>query len=106
MHLRYAILALLTDGEAHDYQLLKRFNRRLGPFWHPNIGQVYQLLHELEQRGFVARRDEALRCRRFMPLGRKRIVAPPRAAGGWPPLSWGPPYRRRSRQTASQRTGW
>ena len=50
MHLRYALLALLGEGEAHGYELLKRFNRRIGPFWHPNIGQVYQLLHELERR--------------------------------------------------------
>jgi len=40
MHLRYALLALLGDGEAHGYQLLKLFNERVGPFWHPNIGQV------------------------------------------------------------------
>jgi hypothetical protein len=33
------------------YQLLKLFNQRIGPFWHPNIGQIYQLLHELERRG-------------------------------------------------------
>jgi len=35
MHLRYALLALLSEGEAHGYQLLKLFNQRLGPFWHP-----------------------------------------------------------------------
>jgi len=40
MNLRYALLALLADGEAHGYELLKRFNERIGPFWHPNIGQV------------------------------------------------------------------
>src|SRR5689334_170932 len=57
MHLRYALLALLGEGEAHGYQLLKLFNERVGPFWHPNIGQVYQLLHELERRGLAARRD-------------------------------------------------
>jgi len=39
MHLRYALLALLSEGEAHGYQLLKLFNQRLGPFWHPNIGE-------------------------------------------------------------------
>jgi len=58
MHLRYALLALLAEGEAHGYRLLKLFNQRLGPFWHPNIGQVYQLLHELEHRGLVVRRDQ------------------------------------------------
>jgi DNA-binding PadR family transcriptional regulator len=70
MHLRYAILALLADGEAHGYRLLKRFNQRLGPFWHPNIGQVYQLLHQLEQRRLVTRRDVTVgtRLRRLFRL--------------------------------------
>ena len=70
MHLRYALLALLGEGEAHGYELLKRFNDRVGPFWHPNIGQVYQLLHELERRGLVARRDEesGTRLRRIFRL--------------------------------------
>ena len=35
MSLRYALLALLAEGEAHGYQLVKRFTARLGPFWHP-----------------------------------------------------------------------
>jgi hypothetical protein len=43
MNLRYALLALLGEGEAHGYELLKRFNERIGPFWHPNIGQLYRL---------------------------------------------------------------
>jgi len=32
--------ALQAKTKAHGYELLKRFNRRIGPFWHPNIGQV------------------------------------------------------------------
>jgi DNA-binding PadR family transcriptional regulator len=90
MHLRYAILALLAEGEAHGYQLLKRFNQRLGPFWHPNIGQVYQLLHELERRGFVARRDEALRMRlrrlfRITPRGERALRTWVARRPAWPP---------------------
>jgi DNA-binding PadR family transcriptional regulator len=70
MLLRYALLALLGEGEAHGYQLLQRFTQRIGPLWHPNIGQVYQLLHELERRGLVARRDQAsgTRLRRIFRL--------------------------------------
>jgi DNA-binding PadR family transcriptional regulator len=90
MHLRYAILALLADGEAHGYQLLKRFNQRLGPFWHPNIGQVYQLLHELERRGFVSRRDEVLRTRlrrlfRLTPRGERALRTWLARRPAWPP---------------------
>jgi DNA-binding PadR family transcriptional regulator len=70
MTLRYALLTLLADGEGHGYELLKRFQERVGSFWHPNIGQVYQLLHELERRGFVARRDDesGARLRRVFRL--------------------------------------
>ena len=70
MHLRYALMALLAEGEGHGYELLKRFTQRLGPFWQPNIGQVYQLLHELERRGLAARRDQTVgtRLRRLFRL--------------------------------------
>src|SRR5437879_4678000 len=51
---------------------------RIGPFWHPNIGQVYQLLHELERRGLVVRRDEgagsrARRLFRLTPRGERAL---------------------------------
>ena len=90
MHLRYALLALLSDGEAHGYQLLKLFNERIGPFWHPNIGQVYQLLHELERRGLVARRDEesGTRLRRIFRLtarGERALRTWLTRRPGWPP---------------------
>ncbi len=90
MHLRYALLALLSEGEAHGYHLLKLFNQRVGPFWHPNIGQVYQLLHELERRGFVVRRDEesGTRPRRVFRLttrGERALRTWLTRRPGWPP---------------------
>jgi len=90
MHLRYALLALLAEGEAHGYRLLKLFNDRLGPFWHPNIGQVYQLLHELERRGLVARRDQTFgtRLRRLFRLtarGERALRTWLTRRPAWPP---------------------
>lgn len=90
MHLRYAILALLADGETHGYELVKRFNARLGPFWHPNVGQIYQLLQELERRGLVARRDDHTgnrlrRCFRLTPRGERALRAFLGRRPGWPP---------------------
>jgi DNA-binding PadR family transcriptional regulator len=90
MHLRYALLALLAEGEAHGYELLKRFNDRLGPFWQPNIGQVYQLLHELERRGLATRRDETIgtRLRRLFRLttrGERALQTWLARRPGWPP---------------------
>jgi PadR family transcriptional regulator, regulatory protein AphA len=93
MNLRYALLTLLGEGEAHGYELLKRFNERVGPFWHPNIGQVYQLLHELERRGFASRRDveAGTRLRRVFRL----TARGERALKTWLTRrpSWPPPLR-------------
>jgi DNA-binding PadR family transcriptional regulator len=90
MHLRYALLALLADGEAHGYEILKRFDRRLGPYWHPNIGQVYQLLHELEARGLTRRRDVTVGTRlrrvfRVTERGRRALETWAIRKPGWPP---------------------
>ena len=90
MPLRYALLALLDEGEAHGYQLVKRFTAQLGPFWHPNVGQVYQLLHELERQRLVVRRDEprGTRARRFFRLtarGERALGAWLARRPGWPP---------------------
>ncbi len=90
MHLRYALLALLCEGEAHGYQLLKRFTERIGPFWHPNIGQIYQLLHELERRGLILRRDQhsGTRLRRLFRMtarGERALRTWLTRRPGWPP---------------------
>lgn len=90
MHMRYALLALLADGEAHGYRLLKQFQRRIGPFWHPNIGQVYQVLHDLERRGLVARRDvrSGTRLRRLFRLtarGERALRVWLARRPAWPP---------------------
>jgi DNA-binding PadR family transcriptional regulator len=90
MNMRYALLALLADGEAHGYQLLKEFHRRIGPFWHPNIGQVYQVLHDLEHRSLVARRDErsGTRLRRLFRLtarGQRALRVWLARRPAWPP---------------------
>jgi len=90
MSLRYALLALLVEGEAHGYQLLKRFTAQLGPFWHPNIGQVYQLLRDLERRRLIARRDEARGTRtrhryHLTARGERALRAWLARRPGWPP---------------------
>jgi len=86
-------MALLGEGEAHGYALKKRFTERVGPFWHPNIGQVYQVLHELERRGHVTRRDVAngARLRRLFRLTLRGERALRTWVGRRP--SWPPPLR-------------
>ena len=93
MHLRYALMALLGEGEAHGYALRKRFTQRVGPYWHPNIGQVYQVLHELERRGHVTRRDvtDGARLRRLFRLTLRGDRALRTWLGRRP--AWPPPLR-------------
>jgi DNA-binding PadR family transcriptional regulator len=90
MHLRYALLALLAEGEAHGYVLFKRCTARLGPFWHPNIGQVYQLLRQLEGRGLVAQRADrrgrrARHVFRVTARGERALATWLTRRPGWPP---------------------
>src|SRR5262245_63470033 len=90
MPLRYALLALLGEGEAHGYQLVNRVTAQLGPFWHPNIGQVYQLLRDLERQGMVVRHDESrgTRARRLFRItsrGERALSTWLARRPGWPP---------------------
>lgn len=107
MHLRYALMALLSEGEAHGYALRKRFTQRVGPYWHPNVGQVYQVLHELEKRGHVTRRDvtTGARLRRLFRL----TLRGERALRTWLARrpAWPPPLRDEIivRMLASERLG-
>jgi DNA-binding PadR family transcriptional regulator len=47
MLLRYALLALLRDRELHGYAVKAAFEKRVGPFWVLNFGQIYQGLKHL-----------------------------------------------------------
>jgi DNA-binding PadR family transcriptional regulator len=54
MSLRYALLALLVDGEATGYELAKRFDRSVANFWHALPQQLYAELTRMEEDGLVA----------------------------------------------------
>lgn len=53
MSLRYALLALLIDGEATGYELAKRFDRGVANFWHALPQQLYAELTRMEEDGLV-----------------------------------------------------
>jgi len=56
MVLRYAILGLLDGQELHGYRIKSEFEERVGSFWSPNYGQIYQTLKELRGRSLVEAR--------------------------------------------------
>src|SRR5262249_19175190 len=53
---RYALLALLGDRELHGYAIKAAFEKRVGPFWVLNFGQIYLGLKQLKGRGLIVAR--------------------------------------------------
>src|SRR6202044_1370521 len=58
MSVRYAMLALLSEGPKYGLQLREEFEARTGEVWPLNVGQVYQTLQRLERDGLVESGDE------------------------------------------------
>jgi len=50
---RAAILALLTEGPMHGYQVIQELTDRSGGMWRPSPGSVYPTLQMLEDEGLV-----------------------------------------------------
>jgi DNA-binding PadR family transcriptional regulator len=57
--IRYALLALLSEGPKYGLQLRQEFEARTGEVWPLNIGQVYTTLQRLERDGLVESDGEA-----------------------------------------------
>ncbi|WP_248963262.1 helix-turn-helix transcriptional regulator [Sphaerisporangium perillae] len=56
MPLSHAVLALLSSGPSHGYELKGRFEAAIGPQWGGlNIGHLYQILDRLVRDGHVTR---------------------------------------------------
>jgi DNA-binding PadR family transcriptional regulator len=54
---RYALLALLSEGPKYGLQLREEFEARTGEVWPLNVGQVYTTLQRLERDGLVISDD-------------------------------------------------
>ena len=55
----FAALGFLIEQSLHGYALRARITEGLGPLWQVASSQLYQVLHRLEERGYVARSSEA-----------------------------------------------
>lgn len=53
MSLKHAVLALLEAEEGSGYDLLKRFQARLGYFWNATHQQIYQQLKTMHNEGLI-----------------------------------------------------
>lgn len=56
MPIQHAVLALLSKGESHGYQLRSEFEEAIGPQWGElSISHVYQVLDRLVREGLVTK---------------------------------------------------
>jgi DNA-binding PadR family transcriptional regulator len=58
MSIRYALLALLSEGPKYGLQLRQEFEAGTGEVWPLNVGQVYTTLQRLERDGLVESDDD------------------------------------------------
>ncbi|MHB1139431.1 MAG: PadR family transcriptional regulator [Microthrixaceae bacterium] len=58
MSVRNGLLALLSSGSRHGYELKKELEERTGSLWELNVGQVYTTLSRLQRDGLVAELDQ------------------------------------------------
>jgi DNA-binding PadR family transcriptional regulator len=57
MSATHAVLGLLLDKPAYPYELGNQLQRRLGPSWAVNTGQLSQIIKRLEKEGLIERVD-------------------------------------------------
>ena len=55
----HAVLGFLVEAPAHGYEIRDRLVRGLGALWRIATSQLYQVLHRLEEEGWVERTLEA-----------------------------------------------
>jgi DNA-binding PadR family transcriptional regulator len=74
MSVKASILAVLTMGDCHGYQLRQEIESRTGGTWSINVGQIYSTLDRLERDGLVyanQANSDGQTSYRITDLGRK-----------------------------------
>jgi DNA-binding PadR family transcriptional regulator len=57
--MRLYLLALLSEGEQHGYQIIASLRERFGGGYSPSAGTIYPRLRQLEREGLVTTRSES-----------------------------------------------
>jgi DNA-binding PadR family transcriptional regulator len=57
--MKQAVLGLIVERPGYGYELIRRFNDRLGPAWHLNPSTVYNAIDDLWDRRLIVVRDES-----------------------------------------------
>ena len=84
--IRVALLAGLSDGPAHGYELIQRLSNRTGGRWKPSPGSVYPTLQLLEDAGFVSSsQQDTKRVYAISDAGKAELQTKMASADGTPP---------------------
>src|SRR6476661_3159716 len=83
--IRTAVLAVLTEGPGHGYDVMQNLEDKTGGAWRPSPGSVYPTLQLLEDEGLVrsTERDDK-RAYEITDAGRAEAQRRSEAAGGSP----------------------
>jgi DNA-binding PadR family transcriptional regulator len=79
MSLEHVLLALLSDHSATGYELKKRIDQELDPFWKAELSQIYPSLGKLRRAGFASvkilgpDRGPGRNLHRITPQGRREL---------------------------------
>jgi DNA-binding PadR family transcriptional regulator len=76
MPLKHAVLALIAERRGYGYELVQRFDERVGPGWRLNPSAVYPALDQLEREGLATSAPRRGGTRRS-----PRVVYAPTTAG-------------------------
>jgi DNA-binding PadR family transcriptional regulator len=83
MALKHAVLALIAERRGYGYDLVQRFEERVGPGWCLNPSAIYPALDQLERDGLASGTVRSGGSRRS-----PRVVYAPTAAGNAALEAW------------------
>jgi DNA-binding PadR family transcriptional regulator len=103
--IRTAILAVLTEGPGHGYDVMQNLEDKTGGAWRPSPGSVYPTLQLLEDEGLVRSTErDGKRVFEITDAGRAESAERIEQAGGtpWELAGKGPKRNRELRDSLGQ----
>jgi DNA-binding PadR family transcriptional regulator len=103
--IRTAILAVLTEGPGHGYDVMQNLEDKTGGAWRPSPGSVYPTLQLLEDEGLVRSTErDGKRVFEITDAGRAESAERIEQAGGtpWELAGKGPKRNREVREAFAQ----
>jgi DNA-binding PadR family transcriptional regulator len=103
--IRTAVLAVLTEGPGHGYDVMQNLEDKSGGAWRPSPGSVYPTLQLLEDEGLVRSTErDGKRVFEITDAGRAEAAERIEQAGGtpWEIAGRGPGRNREVREAFAQ----